>query len=258
VTLRTTGPEPSVPLANREVHLRTVVLEQPAEVCDRLFALLSGDERRRAARFMFDRDRRAYIVCRGTLRLALGEYLARPAASLRFVYGTRGKPALHRKDVEFNVSHAAGIGVFAFARAGAVGVDVESLDRTVEFEELATRFFSEVEARELTSIPESMRAEAFFNCWTRKEAYIKAVGEGLACPLDSFAVSLLPGAPPAMRWIRGEDAKAWRLAAFRPTPHHVAALGTAWTPSHVRMVDWPLWTEQQEPVRTDRSDRGTR
>jgi 4'-phosphopantetheinyl transferase len=180
---------------------------------------------------VFERDRNQFVICRGSLRVSLGSLLDRDPASLSFIYGPQGKPSLPDSAVEFNVSHSAGLALFAFSTTGPVGVDVESLDRDVDAEALATRFFSSQEADDLLSVAVEQRREAFFNCWTRKESYIKAVGNGLQCPLDSFSVSLRPGEPAAIRWIEAVDHNSWRIAAFHPAPRYVAALATSYVPA---------------------------
>jgi 4'-phosphopantetheinyl transferase len=219
--------EAALRLEPHAVDVWTVVLDQPAEMRAAHRASLSDDERGRADRFVFDRDRHHYVVCRGALRHLLAGYLDRRPADLAFSYGHRGKPALEglaAGRLQFNVSHASGVAVVAITTGAAVGVDLECLARTVEFEALARRFFSAGEADQLLSLPDADRRAGFFACWTRKEAYIKAIGDGLACPLDSFAVTLRPDQAPAFRWIATDDAAAWTLRAFEPAPGYVAAI----------------------------------
>lgn len=190
---------------------------------------LSADEIERANRFVFDRDRRHFVTCRAGVRRVLSQYAGLPAEQLRFGYGERGKPFLASQGsqpIEFNVSHASGLAVVAVTTGTPVGVDVESVTRKVEYAELAQRFFSAVEAEDLLSLPAADLGAGFFACWTRKEAYIKAIGDGLACPLDSFAVTLRPGDVPAFRWIASDDAAAWTLRAFEPASGYVAALAS--------------------------------
>jgi 4'-phosphopantetheinyl transferase len=187
--------------------------------------VLSADEIARAERFVFDRDRRRFAACRRALRHVLSGYTGIAPEALVFAYGRNGKPSLDGSDdgLAFNVSHAEERAVIAVSGAGDLGVDIECTTRTVDFEGLADRFFSPVESSELRALPASGRRQAFYNCWTRKEAYIKATGDGLACPLQSFAVTLQAAAPPAFRWIEGDAAAQWRLFAFSPGPAYVGA-----------------------------------
>jgi 4'-phosphopantetheinyl transferase len=206
------------------VTVLSVWLDQPDATFERCLRLLSADEADRASRFVFERDRRHFVVCRGSLREALGALLDRDPASVVFAYGPQGKPVLRDGELEFNVSHSAGLALFAFSGNRPVGVDVESLDREVDAEALATRFFSPQEAADLLSVPIEQRREAFFNCWTRKESYIKALGKGLQCPLDSFSVTLGPGQKAAIRRIDGDDPARWEIVAFTPAHGYVAAV----------------------------------
>ena len=178
-----------LPLAG-DAHVWRARLDRPEPEVDALSALLAPDEQARASRFHFDRDRRDFIVARGLLRLLIGHYLGCVPAEPAFVYGPQGKPAL-RPDtgLHFNVAHSSGVALFAFAVDGPLGVDVECI-RPVEHEALAERFFSQAECAALEHVPADHRHEAFFTVWTRKEAYIKALGGGLSVPLDQFDVSV--------------------------------------------------------------------
>jgi 4'-phosphopantetheinyl transferase len=220
------------------IDVWSVSLEQPAGVCRELKQLLSADEIARADRFVFELDRLRYVACRGALRQVLGGYLGVRPEGLTFAYADRGKPSLNGAALGFNVSHAAGLAVFAISEAGGVGIDVECTARTVDFEALGSRFFSAEEASELLMLPETSRREAFFNCWTRKEAYIKAIGDGLACPLDSFAVTLHPDDPPAFKWMAGGAAAGWQLWAFRPAARYIGAVATRSRAAGIRLRRW--------------------
>lgn len=144
---------------------------------------LTPDEVERASRFRFDRDRNRYIVCRGTLREMLG-------VRERFVYGVYGKPRIEGSEVRFNVSHSHSMGMIAVARGREVGCDVERVDPSFADERIPERFFSPYEVRALRALPEGEQRSAFFRCWTRKEAFIKACGMGVFFGLDSFDVSV--------------------------------------------------------------------
>ncbi len=162
-------------------------------------ATLSLDEQARASRFRFERDRRRFSAGRHILRRLLGRYLEIHAGDLEFQCSAYGKPELSGKQANsglmFNVSHSGAVALFAFALRRAVGVDVEQLRPDVELCGIAKEFFSESEQASLLSLQKDLQPSAFFACWTRKEAFVKAKGEGLSLPLNDFDVSLIPGQP---------------------------------------------------------------
>jgi 4'-phosphopantetheinyl transferase len=223
-------PREELTLSSAEVHVWRAALDPAASCVEQLQRLLSADELQRAARFHFSRDRRRFIVARGVLRDILSRYLSVPPAALEFCYSPYGKPALAdgaiEKGLRFNISHAHEMALFAVTCGHEVGVDIEYLHRTIACEEIAERFFSPRECASLRAVPEELKYQAFFNCWTRKEAYIKAHGEGLSLPLDQFDVSLAPGEPAALLATRGDPHDAWRwsLQALTPGAGYVAAL----------------------------------
>lgn len=178
-----------------------------------VYDVLSSAEHQRAERFRFERDRRCYVVGRGMLRLILGEHLSCDPACLRFAYGRYGKPGLAEPgetNVHFNISHAHTLVAIAVAEGRRVGIDVEQVRALDDMDRLARRFFSIREYAALRALPPEERREAFFRCWTRKEAYVKARGDGLTLPLDRFDVSLRPGAPAALLGTRPDPAEATR------------------------------------------------
>jgi 4'-phosphopantetheinyl transferase len=186
----------------------------------RLERWLDPDERARAARFVFERDARRFRVARGVLREILAAYLGATPDTVRFVYTAAGKPALAEPftgaGVEFNVSHSGEIALYAIGTSGRLGVDVELIRPLDDLEALATRNFSTAEQRALLALPPGQREPAFFACWTRKEAFIKALGDGLSYPLDAFTVSFAAGEPARLLEVRGEPAAAarWTLVAL--------------------------------------------
>ncbi len=199
--------------------------------------LLSPDELERARRFRFDRDRHRFSVARGMLRSLLGNVLKRNPAKIEFSYAKRGKPFLAGEFIHFNVSHSHGIGVFAIARDREVGIDVEKIDPRLLEDGIAERFFSTPEVAMLRSLPQQLQTQAFFNCWTRKEAYIKACGEGLSLELDQFSVSLIPGEPAKLMHVKNDPTQAqrWSLVDLSVPPGFVGALcteGSGWTLIH--------------------------
>lgn len=164
------------------------------------------------------------------LRELLGRYLLVNPCELRFTYNRYGKPALDRKlhaeRLSFNLAHSGGLALYAFTRDGEVGIDIEQLRDDLGSEEIARQFFSVEEITALTALPEHLRTEGFFNCWTRKEAYIKAQGEGLSLSLQSFDVSLTPGEAALLLATRDDpqEASRWSMRALLPGEGYAAAL----------------------------------
>lgn len=174
-------PPANLSLPAHEVHVWRASLDQPREL-EGYLATLTPDERQRAARLRRSQDRRHFIVARGVLRMLRGGYLNRNPAAMAFRYSAHGKPALAdvpAEDVRLNLSHSHGLALFAFARGRDICIDVECVRRTVAAEQVAERVFSPAEIAALRALPADQRAEAFFDCWARKEAYLKARGEGL-------------------------------------------------------------------------------
>lgn len=188
--------------------------------------LLSADERERADRLRFERDRRRYVVGRALLRTLLARYTAAPAEELAFGYGELGKPWLDAGP-SFNLSHSGDVALYAFAAAGELGVDVELDDADFATDRIAERFFSPAEVSALRSLPPAAQPRAFLRCWTRKEAFVKARGDGLSLALDSFDVTLAPDEPAALlrtAWSRREP-REWQIEDLSdPGGGYVAAL----------------------------------
>ena len=186
----------------------------------RLRESLADDESARAERFHFERDARRFVVARAVLRDVLGAYLGVAPRDVRFVYGPRDKPALappfDAAGVQFNVSHSGEIALYAVTLDRQVGVDVEQVRPLPDLAVLAERNFSPTERGALLALPAARRPPAFFACWTRKEAYVKALGDGLSHPLDAFTVSFAAGEPARLVEIVGDAAAAarWTLAAI--------------------------------------------
>jgi 4'-phosphopantetheinyl transferase len=189
-------------------------LDAPPEAVRGLSALLCDAEQRRAARFRFDRDRRRYVVARARLRELLAERLGVPPESIELVHGREGKPALAERFAKsgwrFNVSHCGDLAVYAFSRAGEVGVDVEALHAIAEADAIAGRFFAPAERRALRSLEKEERNTGFLRLWTRKEALAKGLGAGLAVPPEALDAS----APP----------HGWSIESFSPQPGFIGAL----------------------------------
>jgi 4'-phosphopantetheinyl transferase len=199
-----TFPPAPLSLQPEEVHVWRLTLDGPVE---RFLELLQAEERARADRFHFAKDRNHFVIARGFLRLLLGRYLQTDPKQLQFSYGAWGKPALagefRESALRFNMSHSHGIALYALTEGRQIGVDVEYARADFASDDIARRFFSPYEAAILAEMHEDDRVDAFFRCWTRKEAYIKATGRGMSQPLDSFDVTFGPSQDAAL--IRNED-----------------------------------------------------
>jgi 4'-phosphopantetheinyl transferase len=187
--------------------------------------LLSPDELTRANRFKFEHPREFYTFCRGSLRRILAPYLQQSAETIRFVYGETGKPSLAGKSkIEFNVSHSGNLFACAVSNGLPLGIDVEEVCPLTDMLSIAMHFFAPAEHAKLVSLDEHDRTLAFYECWTRKEAVIKATGEGVNRPLDSFEVAFGPGAVAGLRRIDDQLSPPWRMHTFEPHPGYVGAL----------------------------------
>lgn len=210
------------------MHVWRVALVQPEHVVQPLRSTLEESELSRADRFHFERDRRAFVVSRGFLRNVIGNYLKTDPAGLRFSYGPYGKPALDgeqkNSSLRFNVSHSHGVCLVAMALERELGVDVEYIRADFASDDIARRFFSPREVAAFNALPQEQQVAAFFKCWTRKEAYIKAIGRGLSQPLDGFDVTLAPEAPPALLRADDDDASRWSVSDVAVDLNYAAAL----------------------------------
>lgn len=231
-------PPSDLALGDNEVHVWQASLEAPASELENLRKILSEDEQKRADRFRFPKDRHHFIISHAVLRILLGRYLKLPAETIRFEYNKYGKPSLARTvgddSLKFNLSHSGKLALYAFVRHREVGIDVEWSHRRIDqAEQIAKRFFSAAENEVFRALPEYLKREAFFNCWTRKEAYIKARGRGLSLPLDQFDVTLRPGEPAKLLATRDDPSQAscWTMQAIDPGADYIAALlveGDGW------------------------------
>lgn len=214
-------------LTGRDVHVWPVSLQRSDPVAGSLRALLSPDELSRVERFASENLQHSAILSRGILRVLLGRYAGVAPEDLRFSYGAKGKPCLRNSTpVEFNLAHSGALAVFAFTIGCEIGVDIEEIRTTTNMEGICARFFCAEEAGELLSLPELERERAFFLCWTRKEAYVKAIGEGFSAPLDSFRVTLRPDDPPRLIHVLRDTAaaEAWALHSLDVAAEYAGAL----------------------------------
>lgn len=222
-----------------EVHVWRASLRPPAHVLARLETHLSPDERARAARFRFAEHRDAFVAGRGAQREILARYTGLPPHAHAYAETSHGKQSLAGAaatlGIRYNVSNSGDLALYAVAVDRELGVDLEKLKPMPDGIDIAQRFFSAPENAVFAALDEAVRDLAFFNCWTRKEAYIKAVGEGLSMPLDRFDVSFAPGEPARLLRTRGDEAEAarWSMAALDPGAGYVGAIvveGDGWRP----------------------------
>ncbi len=232
-------PSQPVTLSANEVHAWKAPLIASEYEYAAFQQVLSVDERERAGRFYFEKDRRRWTIAHGVLRLLLAGYLNSNPHELQFVTNRYGKPSLAHPFAEtglqFNLSHSAEMALYAFTYQRQVGIDVEYMRPDIECELLARSQFSPAEYAALQALPTSLQTEAFFLCWSRKESYIKAKGMGLSLPLDQFDVSLLPGKPAALLDSREESQATtrWSLQNLDPGSGYAGALT-------VEGFDWDL------------------
>lgn len=231
--------EAPLALPEDEVQLWRVDLEAIGAEESRWQKILSSDEATRASRFHFSRDRQRFIAGRAVLRIILAGYLATEPNGLRFSYSQKEKPSLGPShadsNVMFNISHSGGVALLAFTRGREIGVDVEKVRSDFELEAIARRFFSAHEQKQLAAVPAEEKPAAFFRCWTRKEAYIKATGDGLSLPLSQFDVSMVTEEQNALLATRPDasEVSRWLLRDIPGGPGYVAAVC-------VRGQDWKL------------------
>jgi len=213
-------------LPDGAVHVWYAWLHVATAARQRLADTLSLDERARAERFHFSRHRDRYIVGRGLLRLLLSRYVGLRPQQVAFTYGAAGKPALRDSPVHFNVSHSEDLAVYAFAPEVRLGVDIEKIRSMSDDEGIAKRFFSAAEYAEFLTLDHHERPRGFFNCWTRKEAYVKALGDGLQVPLDRFRVTMKPGEPALLVSIEDDPNRAspWSVLELTPADGYVGAV----------------------------------
>jgi 4'-phosphopantetheinyl transferase len=224
-------------LGGSEVHVWSCSLDSAPEDVGAQAAILSPDELERAGRFRFERDRRRFIAGRSVLRRLLGRYLRERPERLTFSYGPHGKPSLNRahdaRPLFFNASHSDDLAVYAIAPVDLLGVDVERIRAMTDLESIAARFFSPREQAALAGLQGDARTEAFFHCWTRKEAILKAVGAGLSVPLDALDVPVAHDALPCVVELPRSvaDVLDWSLHNVHPPAGYVGAVampGEGW------------------------------
>jgi 4'-phosphopantetheinyl transferase len=214
-------------LSGGEVHIWTLPTTAASATAVMFEPILAPDELDRARRFHFTHLRESFLIARGALRCLLGRYLDLHPKSIQFSYSSKGKPALEAgAHIHFNMTHSGGLAAIAITAGCQIGVDLEQIRPLSDMQQIAARFFCSEETAEIMSLTQGERERAFFCCWTRKEAYVKAIGDGLSAPLDSFRVTVLPDIP--AQFVRighaTADTNAWTLHDLSLGPGYAAAL----------------------------------
>jgi 4'-phosphopantetheinyl transferase len=235
------NPPENLILSEEEAHVWRADLRFNECFQSSFLKLLSPDEKRRADKFHFAKDSRNFIVARGILRSLIGKYLEINPAEISFQYSEFGKPGIAANhSLQFNISHSENVALFAFIKKLNVGVDVEFVKQDIEVKDIATKFFSANEVLNLLALPEKQHTLGFFNCWTRKEAFIKAVGQGLSFPLDQFEVSLEPDKPAkllATNW-EPKAVSKWSIYSMSPGANFVGSVAIEGPVKHVNFWNW--------------------
>jgi 4'-phosphopantetheinyl transferase len=217
-------------LASQDVHIWRAFFDVWQTEIPYLTSMLSVDEKERASRFYFDKDRSASIISRGLLRILLGRYCSLDPQKIVFAYNEYGKPIFSQGDQQaplyFNLAHSHNTVSYAFTWINSVGIDVEYMRTDIEYEQLAQHYFSPAEIAQLQTVPATQKCQAFYAGWTRKEAYIKARGKGLSIALDSFDVTLQPDIPAKLVACREEPqaVSRWSLCALPTEDQYASAL----------------------------------
>jgi 4'-phosphopantetheinyl transferase len=224
--------------ADHQVDIWRIRLDLPMSSIRQLEESLSEDEKDRASRFYFLADQNRYIISHGSLRKILALYLHCEPDQLSFSVNAYGKPSLDQGSLEFNLSHSGDFALLAITQERKIGVDVERMRTGISADIIGGHYFSKAEMAELQAMPLEQRETAFFLCWTRKEAYIKAQGQGLSLPLDSFDVSLTPDRPAILHATRPDLAEAarWTLLSLKVDPGYEAAVAV-----EGKDLDFRLW-----------------
>lgn len=235
-----TRPPRALDLRAGELHLWRAALAAADEAVAELERSLSPEERDRAARFRLGAHRRAYVVGRATLRAILARYVGDEPALIELSAGAHGKPFLRGSGFRFNLSHSGDLALYALTWDAEVGIDVERITDGVPHEALAARFFSARESDGLLALAPGDRREAFFNCWARKEAFVKALGTGLSTALADFDVTVGPGEAARLVEVRGSPGEAgrWTLLVPPAGPGYAAAVAVEGTVTAVRCWEW--------------------
>jgi 4'-phosphopantetheinyl transferase len=233
-----------IDLGNDDLHVWRASLDQDRTTILKLSGLLAPDECQRAEKYFRSIDRDRFIIARGILRKILSAYLHIAPREVRFIYNEYGKPSLSADQnhcaLSFNLSHSNSLALYAVTCGRHVGIDIEYIREDFATLEIAEHFFSKDEVAALKSLPTDQRTTGFFNCWSRKEAFIKAKGMGVSYHLDRFTVSLAPGETPALLKVDDDEREVarWRMYELKPGAGYVAALIAAGAPITLKQRHW--------------------
>jgi 4'-phosphopantetheinyl transferase len=242
-------PPDSLSLDAGQIHVWRICLEQDVEILDWFRRMLEPEELDRARRFRFERLQRHFVASRGFLRYVLARYVAAKPEALKFSYNAYGKPSLAGEGrLQFNMSHSHEVALVAVTLDAALGVDVEHVRSDFASHEIATRFFSRLEVETFSSLAKEEQVAAFFRCWARKEAYIKAIGKGLSQPLDGFDVTLTPDEPAVLLRAGDEDTVTWSMSDIDVGSDYASALAVEGTPSQI--LYWQFQEHDLDTVST--------
>jgi 4'-phosphopantetheinyl transferase len=237
-------PPQHIELGRNEVHVWSASLDLPNRYLSQLAQTLSGDEHRRAEQFYIERDKRRFVAGRGLLRVILGHYLHVEPRQLQFCYGMQGKPYLTGEFYEcalrFSVAHSHELAIYAFTLGEDIGVDLEHTRILPEAEKIASRLFSTRENAAWLRLPAEQKRDAFYVCWTCKEAYVKALGNGLAQSLGQLDVSSLLREPARSSWVILDPVEKlrWSLETMVPAPDYIGALAIALSEYSLSCFQW--------------------
>ena len=213
---------------NNNAHIWLIRYDQSDLLLEESKYILSDAEKQRASRFHFEIDRKRFSVTRGLLKKVLSKITSKPAQEIQFQFNKHGKPELigSSKNIYFSVTHSGNLGLIAISDLAPIGIDVEQFRKKMITEKIAKRFFSKLEVEAFLTLNENEKLQGFFNCWTRKEAFIKAVGKGLSIPLNTFDVTLKPNEPAQLLAVRykNETSNEWVLRDIKVDDGYASAV----------------------------------
>lgn len=231
-------------LGSDDIHIWCTSLDQSVPQIEKLSQKLSQREHKRAEQFHFAKDRQRFVISHGILRTLLGYYLKIESSKVEYRYGKRGKPMLTqspcKSTIFFNLSRSEDLALYAFTRGNEIGVDIEYIRDFSEMNQVIEQFFSRKENELFSELPKNIKREAFFNCWTRKEAFVKALGEGLYLSLDKFDVSPAPGEPVELLRVEGcpGEVSKWSIRELNPAYGFAAAFAVKKRNMHLHCYQW--------------------